>query len=611
MKILLLIFALLVLIFVVFLRRERFTTSTKTLRDPMQLSATVFRASNTILAAVGTYNDHLDGLTLPKSVEDNFNEWVEKGFVSPIKDQMLCGGCWAFAACGSLADRLSICTNGQWYAPFGLSEQVLISCGQDMEMDFYQGCDGGIPQFAINAISKYGIPADSKCIECGAGGGGSSSGRSGGVVNPNDTSTCTSGGSAYAQTDYTWWQTGCDGTSSCSLSSASTCPCDGINAQMKQVEGSTTKFDNKYKAVDEAHNYTLHGDNDQLNTVDLWPNIPPNVIKDNVLRMKKAIYYEGPLTVGYRVTNDFYTYWSTASADNYYKYDGASPMAGGHAVCIVGWKKMKDGTPVWICKNSWGANGGYGFPDGPKWKDPGNGKTVPKYIGGFWNHIMGDNDSFIESNASGAHPDIFNPEIAKYLPNEGKDIPENWYETMTVRDIYNMARGSNSQPTPTPPVTPDTPTPDTPKPPVTPIDEPINIQSSIFSVINLSPVNVTPESIDKFFANTNNQYMIGSNNPSVIVDVMNYLPDKNALTQTDMRKLVDDLSANITGYLVFATRGEANNYWYFDGNPLNWDSIFGRPTVHRAASTKKFVEEVFDLFQGLRISAPIVQLSNK
>lgn len=607
MKILILLITLMAVICVVcYCKREKFTQAP--LRDPSHLAANVFRASNTILAAAGAISVKLDDLTLPDSVKDNYNEWIEKGFVSPIKDQMLCGGCWAFATCATLADRLTICTNGAWYPPFGLSEQVMISCGAEMNMDFYQGCNGGIPQFAINALAKEGVPADSECIDCGSqGSGGGGTQRSGGVVNPNDASTCSSGGNVYAQTDYTFWQTGCDGENSCSLSAASSCPCDVITAQMEQAQQPDTPFNVKYKAADEAHNYTLHGDNDELDTVDLWPNIPPDIIKGNVERMKKAIYYEGPLTVGYRVTNDFYTYWQTASKDNYYKYDGSSAMAGGHAVCIVGWKKMKNGTPVWICKNSWGANGGYGFPDGPKWKDPVTGKEVVKYLGGFWNHIMGENDSFIESNASGPRPDIWNPEITKYLPNGGADIPKDWYETMTVRDIYEMTKSGGGGDTPQPPQ-PVTPISEENTPP---LPQPIEISSDKFSVINLTPVNISPESISDFFSNGNNLYMIGSNNSSTLIKAMNYLPNKSELSQADVQQIIDDLSENVQGYLVIAARGDANNYWYIDGNPQNWTGIFGQPPVKRAATNKKFVAETFNLFEGLRIQAPIVQLSSK
>jgi len=597
----------------------------QTLRDPMHLPATVYRVTNTILTAANVFSDKMDKLPLPDNIKDAYNEWIDKGLVSPIKDQMLCGGCWAFATCSSLADRLSIATNGRWYPPFGLSEQILISCGGDMNMQFYQGCEGGIPHFAIDALTKEGVPADSKCLICGGRPGattgeGDGTQRNGGVVNPNNTTTCSTGGDVYAATNYTWWQTGCNGATSCSLAPSSTCGCAGITAQMKQVEDKThTPFDVKYKTVGEAHNYTAHGKNNELHTVDLWPDIPQSVIDANVIRMKKAIYYEGPITVGYRVTSDFYTFWPTSGLDNYYKYDGRSPMAGGHAVVIVGWRKMNDGTPVWIVKNSWGANGGYGFPMGAKWVDPVTGKSKIKYLGGFWNHIMGINDSFIESNASGAHPNLMIPEISKHLPDGGKGIPENWYETMTLRQIYQMSV-SKPPPISPPPVTPlpeysppVTPLPEYSPPPVTPLPEysPLDIQSNKFTVVTLTPDNITPGSLEEFFRDPQNLYLVGSHHTKAINQIITFLPNKDSLSEEDIKTLIKNVSENVQGYVVIATKGDTNNYYYMDGDPVDWKGVFNKTFVNRAATMKKFTNEIFAKLQGLELQAPVVQLSKK
>ena len=597
------------------------------LRDPMQLPANIYRATNTILTASGIFSDEMDSLKLPDSVRDNFNEWVEKGFISPVKDQMLCGGCWAFATCSSLADRLSIATAGKWYAPFGLSEQALISCGGEMGMDFYQGCEGGIPEFAIQILSTTGVPADSKCLECGGvviAGGGSGAQRGGGVVNPNDSGTCKMGGNVYAATDYTYWQTGCDGNTSCNLSPASTCPCSIITTEFKKLNSSETPFDIKYKTIGEGHTYTSHGADGQQKTVDLWPDIPKDIIAQNVERMKKAIYYEGPITIGYRVTSDFYQYWPTVTADNYYRYDGRSPMTGGHAVVIVGWKKMADGTPVWIIKNSWGANGGYGFTD-PKWVDPVTGKTVSKYLGGFWNHVMGENDSFVESNAVGAHPDLTIPVISQYLPNNGADLPSEWFRTHTLRDIYEASlNGVPAKPTPTPqPVTPVTPTPaptptPTPQPvtPVTPTPMPTPIPqilpaitSNKFNVVTLTADDLSQQAIGDFFSKRQNLYMVGAESVDTLKQVLMYLPVSIALSEVQLREIIDNVTKYVKGYVIIAAKGDTNNYYYIFGDPMYWGSLFNTTYAGRAATLYKFTSDVYAKFSGLSSTSPIVQLA--
>lgn len=587
------------------------------LRDPMHLAATVFRASNTILTAANVFNDKMDTLTLPEEVQDEFNEWIDKGFVSQVKDQMLCGGCWAFATCGSLADRLAIATAGKWNPEFGLSEQILISCGGDMGMDFYQGCEGGIPHFAIEVLTKEGVPLDTFCLECGGrpgdvdtGNGGNGPRRGGGVVNPNNQSTCSSGGNVYAATDYTYYQTGCDGGTSCNVTAASTCPCSVIVEEMRRVEGASV--DDRYKTIGPAHNYTSHGPGNQMKTVDLWPDIPMDTIAENVIRMKKAIYYEGPLTVGYRVTQDFYTYWPTAAIDNYYQYDGRSPMAGGHAVTLVGWRKMADGTPVWIAKNSWGVNGGYGFPDGPKIKDTRTGEERIKYMGGFWNHIMGVNDSFIESNAVGAHPDLKHSAISKHLPNGGADIPEEWYTTTTLRDIYQQVAKTGPTPKPKPKPQPKpSPSPEPSPSPKPPPYSPVIIENDRFNVVALNPDNISPQSLTEFFNDPNNYYVIGANHLDSIESILSVLPDQQSLSQSDMTQLIEQLIGSVKDYIVLAARGDTNNYYYIHGNPGSWSGTFNKTFANRAATLKKLVGDLYPKLESLRALAPIAQVSNK
>lgn len=68
---------------------------------------------------------------LPKSID-----WRDFGAVSPVKDQELCGGCWAFACVGAV-EAQHFLTNSGPLTP--LSVQNLVDCAE-----FNDGCRGGV-----------------------------------------------------------------------------------------------------------------------------------------------------------------------------------------------------------------------------------------------------------------------------------------------------------------------------------------------------------------------------------------------------------------------------------------------------------------------------------
>ncbi|KAF4666251.1 hypothetical protein FOL46_003202 [Perkinsus olseni] len=85
---------------------------------------------------------------LPKSVN-----YVAKGWVTDVKDQMNCGSCWAFSATGAL-EGLHKNVTGKLVS---LSEEELIDCSQDYGN---AGCLGGLMNESFRYVADHGLGAE-------------------------------------------------------------------------------------------------------------------------------------------------------------------------------------------------------------------------------------------------------------------------------------------------------------------------------------------------------------------------------------------------------------------------------------------------------------------
>ncbi|CAF2129985.1 hypothetical protein HID58_012197 [Brassica napus] len=98
-------------------------------------------------------NDTQKAAILPTSELPTDFDWREKGAVTPVKNQGLCGSCWSFSATGALEGAHFLATKEL----VSLSEQQLIDCDHTCDPQEANSCDTGCRGGLMNNAFEYAL----------------------------------------------------------------------------------------------------------------------------------------------------------------------------------------------------------------------------------------------------------------------------------------------------------------------------------------------------------------------------------------------------------------------------------------------------------------------
>eukprot|EP00930_Biecheleria_cincta_P105090 TRINITY_DN97640_c0_g1_i1.p1 TRINITY_DN97640_c0_g1~~TRINITY_DN97640_c0_g1_i1.p1 ORF type:complete len:413 (+),score=74.63 TRINITY_DN97640_c0_g1_i1:87-1325(+) len=250
-----------------------------------------------------TYHPNtLTSEAIPESFDSQVNWPHCSKVIGDIRDQSMCGCCWAFAAASAASDRLCIATNASTMVP--LSAEDVCFCASD------DGCQGGDISGPWDYIQSQGAVTGGQFKGSGPFGEGFCQDFS----LPHCHHHGPQGDDPYPA----------EGTKGCPQQQSPQCPtaCDSAAKAPHDV----FKKDKWSFAGETA---SASGEND----------------------IARAIMAGGPVETAFSVYDDFENYVSGI----YHHVKG--DMGGGHAVRIVGWG-VDGGVKYWKVANSWNPHWG-------------------------------------------------------------------------------------------------------------------------------------------------------------------------------------------------------------------------------------------------------------
>lgn len=214
--------------------------------------------------------------------------------VGRVRDQSNCGSCWAFGSTEAFNDRYCIATGDNKTV---FSAEDTAACCTGRTCSFSNGCGGGQPSGAWNWFTKNGVSTGGDYADVGKG------------------TTC----KPYTLQSCAHHVEPPEGMVACSTlpeyktpTCTSTCSESGYGTDYKN---------DKHFA---SSSYSVKG----------------------VTNMQKELMEKGTLSVSLTVYEDFESY-----AGGVYQHKTGKNL-GGHAIKMIGWG-VDNGTPYWLCVNSW------------------------------------------------------------------------------------------------------------------------------------------------------------------------------------------------------------------------------------------------------------------